>query len=131
MALANLTGRGRKPKISARAGRKLIRDVNNNPRLTSKDFLHNLSESGTDVLRSALQRVLHKHNLHAYRPRKTPLLKARPLKARLMYSRDHLKKDDSFWAQKRPKLSSLGVEVQPMCGGSQMRLMPPRIPWSL
>ena len=94
----NLSGRGRKRKVSAKLARKICREVNNNPRTTTKAVVENLDQVGMKVSRSTIERVLHRGGLHARRPRKTPLLRKRHLKARLAFARGHMKEDPSFWS---------------------------------
>lgn len=93
----NLKGRGRKPKMTSRLSRKVVRQVSNNPRITTKAILKNLSDSGTTISRQTLQRTLHNEGLRGCRPRKTPLLQPRHVKARLAFAKAHIDKDASFW----------------------------------
>lgn len=93
----NIKGRGRKSKVSDKLARKLVREASNNPRITTKAILTNLKESGTNISRQTLQRVFHKAGLHGHRPRKTPLLQSRHIKARLAFAKAHLDKDVTFW----------------------------------
>ena len=94
----NLSGRGRKRKVSAKLARKICREVNNNPRTTTKAVIENLDQVGMKVSRSTIEQVLHRGGLHARRPRNTPLLRKRHLKARLAFARGHMKEDPSFWS---------------------------------
>ena len=94
----NLSGRGRKRKVSAKLARKICREVNNNPRTTTKAVVENLDQVGMMVSRSTIERVLHRGGLHARRPQKTPLLRKRHLKAQLAFARDHMKQDPRFWS---------------------------------
>ena len=94
----NLSGRGRKRKVSAKLARKICREVNNNPRTTTKAVVENLDQVGMKVSRSTIERVLHRGGLHARRPRKTPLLRKKHLKARLAFARGHMKQDPRFWS---------------------------------
>jgi len=96
--VTNLRGRGRKSLVSPRFARKIIREVSNNPRLTTKEILNDISQSGTKISRQTLQRTLNKAGLHGRRPRKTPLLKPKHVKARLAFARAHIDKDSSFWS---------------------------------
>ncbi len=93
----NISGRGRKRKVSSKLARKICREVNNNPRTTTKALVKELDQVGLTVSRSTVQRVLHRGGLHGHRPRKTPLLRKRHLKARLAFARTYLKHDPSFW----------------------------------
>ncbi len=70
--VANRKGRGRKPKISPKLEHKLLRDVQQNLRVTMKDILGNLKEAGSVVSWSTVQRCLHRNNLRGHSPRKIP-----------------------------------------------------------
>jgi transposase len=95
----NLVGRGRKPKVSPKLARKIVREASNNPRTTTKVIRNNLRESGIDVSRQTVQRALNKAGLHGRRPRKTPLLQPRHLKARLDFAKTYLDKAPNFWTK--------------------------------
>ena len=95
--LVNKTGRGRKRKISKKLERKLVRNVNKNPRVTAATLVSDAAKSGITVSKKTVTRALHRNGLHAHRPRKTPLLKKRHLKARLEYANRNLGKDYSYW----------------------------------
>ena len=47
----NLKGRGCKPKVTQRLARKVVREASNNPQITTKAILKNLSGSGTNISR--------------------------------------------------------------------------------
>ena len=83
--------------MSSKLARKICREVNNNPRTTTKALIKELNQVGPTVSRSTVERVLHRGGLHGHRPRKTPLLRKRHLKARLAFARTYLKHDPSFW----------------------------------
>ena len=79
---------------------KICREVNNNPRTTTKALIETLDQAGTKVSRSTIamiERVLHRWGLHGRRPRKTPLLRKKHLEARLAFARGNSKQDPSFW----------------------------------
>jgi transposase len=95
--IANLPGRGRKTKISAKLRRKMVRDVKANPFKTTKAILKDLADSGVNVSRQTVQRTLHNSGLRGCRPRKTSLLKSRHIKARLNFAKAHLDNPVSFW----------------------------------
>lgn len=94
----NLSGRGRKRKVSPKLARRICREVNTNPRTTTKALIQTLEQTGTKVSRSTIERVLHRGGLHGRKPRKTPLLRKKHLVARLAFCRGHLKQDPSFWS---------------------------------
>jgi transposase len=97
-----LVGRGCKPKVSPKQfllARKIVREASNNPRTTTKVIRNNLRESGIDVSRQTLQRTLNKVGLHGRRPRKTPFLQPRHIKARLDFAKAYLENSPSFWSK--------------------------------
>ena len=79
-SVRNKPGRGRKRKISR-----------------TKMIVADLASSGVDVSRNTVVRALHRCGLQGHRPRRTPLLKERHIKARLRFAREHLKGKDEFW----------------------------------
>ena len=95
----NLHGRGRKRLLSARAERKIVRRVNQNPRMTAAEIVNEQSSSGVNVSRHTVGRVLKRAGLKACRPRKTPLLKPVHLKTRLEFAKSYIDKDAAFWKQ--------------------------------
>lgn len=93
----NLEGRGRKRILSPRDERKIVRQLNQNPRITAGEIVDEQSTSGVNVSRHTVGRVLKRAGLKACRPRKTPLLKPMHLKARLAFANRHIDKDVAFW----------------------------------
>ena len=67
------------------------------PRTSAKMSVADLASSGVDVSRNTVVRALHRGGLQGHRPRRTPLLKERHIKARLKFAREHLKGKDEFW----------------------------------
>ena len=73
-------------------------DVSKNPWTSAKMIVADLASSRVDVSRSTVVRALHHGGLQVNRPRRTPLLKERHIKARLRFAREHLKGKDEFWS---------------------------------
>ena len=90
---------GRKKVLSPRTSRRIVRKVNNNPRLTAKDIQSELAASGTGVPISTIGRVLHGEGLNGRRPRKKPLLGKRHKDNRLKFAKQHLNDGYEFWSQ--------------------------------
>ena len=65
---------GRRRVLSPRDERILVRKVQINPRITAKDLVKMLEETGTKVSISTVKRVLYQHNLKGRSARKKPLL---------------------------------------------------------
>lgn len=95
--VATKCGRGRKKKLTAAAARFVRRQVDKNPRLTSKELKEDLAKEGTDVSLDTVRRTLHAEGLKARTPRRTPLLKPHHKKRRLQFARTNLKKPQKFW----------------------------------
>jgi transposase len=80
---------GRKPKLSRRAERALLRHVNNNPQDTFI-ALASPSKSGQKLHRTTVRRYLRKNELYAFKPRRKPFLKPAHKQARLKWAKEHL-----------------------------------------
>ena len=72
--VANLPRCGRKRKIDERFQRKIVRMVDKEPRLTSKQVHAVLQSEGTTVSTRTIRRRLNEKGLYGRIPRKTPLL---------------------------------------------------------
>lgn len=86
---------GRPPRrVSPGLRKRIIRDVRNNPRKSSREVKVELPDVGMEVSRRASQeevgRTLHEAGSKACGPRKAPLLKPRPLAARFKFAWDSL-----------------------------------------
>lgn len=88
---------GRPSKMSAKAVRKVVREVKNNPRMSAKDLQRSLENSGVKVHVSTVKRTLNKHDLYGRKARRKPLLTPRHKKARLAYAKEHIDKNAAFW----------------------------------
>lgn len=96
-SVATEHGRGRKKKLSVKSRRFLRREVEKNPRLTSKELQQDLVRAGTDVSVWTVRRALRTEGFHARTPRRTPLLRDRHKKSRLQYAQNNLDKPQKFW----------------------------------
>lgn len=95
--VANLPRCGRKRKIDERFQRKILRMVDKEPRLTSKQVQAALQSEGTTVSTRTICRCLKEKGLYGRIPRKTPLLTQRHKKARLEFAKTYLRKPKTFW----------------------------------
>ena len=75
---------------------KRCRDVNNNPRLLSKNVAEQLNVMGTSVSERTTQRCLNRHDFHDRRPRRTSLHKPCYVAAHLNFAKSHLDKEKAF-----------------------------------
>ena len=73
---------GRKPKLSRRGERALIRYVNQNPKDTLRS-LSSPSKSGQQLHINTVRKYLAKNELHCFKPRRKPFLSARHMQDRL------------------------------------------------
>ncbi|XP_071482659.1 uncharacterized protein [Diadema antillarum] len=95
----NISGRGKKHKMSSKLVRKLCQEVNNNPWTRTKALLETLDQAGAKVSRSTIKRVLHRGGLYGCSPSKTLSPWKKHLEARLVtFARGHLKQDPSLWS---------------------------------
>ena len=88
---------GRRRVLSPRDERTLVQKVQINPRITAKDLVNTLEETGTKVSISTVKRVLYRPNLKGCSARKKPLLQTRHKKARLRFATAHGDKHHTFW----------------------------------
>ncbi len=95
--VANLPGRGRKSKINEKLQRSIVRMVDKEPRLTTKQIQADLQTQGTTVSARTIHRHLNEKGRYGRRPRRTPLLTQRHKKARLEFAKTYVTKPQSFW----------------------------------
>ncbi|CAJ0936480.1 unnamed protein product [Ranitomeya imitator] len=77
--------------------RKIVRMLDKEPQLTSKQVQAALQSKGTTVSTRTIRRRLNDKGLYGRRPRKTPLLTPRPKKAKLEFAKTYLKKPKMVW----------------------------------
>jgi transposase len=87
---------GRKPKLSRRAERALIRHVNQNPKDTLQ-ALSSPSKSGHQLHINTVRKYLAKNELHCFKPRRKPFLSAKHMQDRLKWAKEHLNWTLSDW----------------------------------
>src|SRR4029434_7212256 len=90
--VANLPGRGCKRKIDDKLKRRIIQMVTKVPRTTSNEIRGELQGQGTSVSDRTISRCLSQS-----RPRRTPLLKANHIKAKLEFAKMHIDNPQGFW----------------------------------
>ena len=96
-SVANRKRGGRPSKFSNRMKRKLIKQVMDNPRLTSKELQKSMASDGVVVDSSTIRKKLAENDLHGRKPRRKPLLSKKNVFARLEYAKEHLNKNQVFW----------------------------------
>lgn len=94
---AKLQRCGRPRKISAKTARKIVRDVQMDPKQTAADIRKSLETMGVNVHETTVRRVLHQSGLYGRRARRKPLLRAKHKSDRLKYAKDHVNKPMEFW----------------------------------
>ncbi|CAJ0966359.1 unnamed protein product [Ranitomeya imitator] len=107
--VASLPRCGRKRKIDKRFQRKIVRMLDKEPQLTSKQVQAALQSEGTTVSTRTIRWRLNEKGLYGRRPRKTLLLTPRHKKARLEFAKTYLKKPKMFW--KNVLWSSFSLKV--------------------
>ena len=85
-------------KVTPVLARRIVREVQKNPRITTKAILVNLGSASANISKQTVQQTLHTAGFHGRRPRRTPLLQIRHTKAHLAFSKAHLDKEDDFWS---------------------------------
>src|SRR4029434_3397490 len=90
--LAILPGSGCKRKIDDKLKRRIIRMVTKEPRTTSNEIRGEFQGQGTSVSDRTISRCLSQS-----RPRRTQLLKANHIKAKLEFTKMHIDKPQGFW----------------------------------
>ena len=85
--MKTLTRPGRKPKVSARHARKLVRAAT----------MYHHGDKGTRILRQTLRRTLNRAGLNGCRPQKTPPLKPNRTRSRVDIAKGHLDEEEGFW----------------------------------
>src|SRR4029434_1558276 len=90
--VAILLGRGCKRKIDDKLKKRIIQMVTKVPRTTSKEIRGELQGQGTSVLDRTISRCLRQS-----RPRRTPILKANHIKAKMEFAKMHIDKPQGFW----------------------------------
>ena len=95
--IETLPGRGQKSKLSSVSTRRMIRIVNKNPRVTTKELQNDLKSAGVSVSVTTIRRKLHTEGFHARTSRRTPLLTVKHKKRRLQYANNYIEKPKKFW----------------------------------
>src|SRR4029434_731679 len=91
--VGNLPGCGRKRKIDDKLKRRTIRMVTQDTRTTSNEIRGDLQGQGTSVSDRTIRRCLSQS-----RTRRTPLLKANHIKAKLDFAKMHIDQPQGVWA---------------------------------
>ena len=88
---------GRPSKFSPRADHKMLKEVSNNPKMSSRDLQVALATVDVKEHTSTIRKRLHKFDFHWRCARRKPLLSKKNIRARLKFARAHLDKDQDFW----------------------------------
>ncbi len=95
--VANLPGRGRESKTYEKLQWRIVRMVDKDPWLTSKQIQADLQTQGTTVSARTIRLHLNEKGRYGRRTRRTPLLTQRHKKARLEFDKTCETKPQSFW----------------------------------
>lgn len=89
---------GRPRKLSKRDNRQILREVNENPRITAVELAKMVHDtSGTVVNPQTVRNTLHEMNFYNRIPRKKPFISKINMEKRLTFSKLHLNDDLSYW----------------------------------
>lgn len=89
---------GRKPKLTQREVRHVVKKVVISPSLSAPKLATEVEEMfGKKVSHNTIRRVLHKQNLKSRPAVRKPLISKRNATKRLQFARDHISKGQSFW----------------------------------
>ena len=92
-ALLLLSLSGRPAKMTARAQRRMLSEVNKNPSVSAKDIQKSLQHANISVDKSTTRKTLNKNGVHGRSPRKKPLLSKKKLK----FTKEHLDVPQRYW----------------------------------
>jgi len=94
----NLSGRGRKPTFDERATRKIIRKVNENPRITSSKLAAEInSETGSTPHPSTVRKLIRNNGMKSHYAVKKPFINKKNQMKRLAFAKKHINEPESFW----------------------------------
>ena len=97
---ATRSGRcGRRPLLTARDERALIRASKTCPTSTARQLREKVGGRLSAISLSLVKKVLNKSGLRGYRPRKSPLLTTVRMRNRLAWCRQHEHWNKEMWAQ--------------------------------
>lgn len=97
-SVANLKGRGRKPILSTREVRQIVRKVKENPFVSAPKLSEMAgSEFGKKIGPKSIQRILNNNEFHGRRPQKKPYISKKNQIKRLAYARKYVSKPLTFW----------------------------------
>lgn len=86
--------RGRKPAMSPKLIRRVVRHSKSNPFIPATQIKNNLNVQAS---LETVRRHLREHNLVAYNPRKVPLLTRKHVAKRMKFAREHLDWPEEKW----------------------------------
>src|SRR4029434_8390250 len=84
-------------KISPRAVSVIIQKVQNNPRTTQGELVHDLKAAETTVTKKTIGNTLRRNGLKYCSTRKVPLLKEAHAQGRLKFANEHLNDSKEDW----------------------------------
>uniref|UniRef100_A0A9J8B3Q1 Transposase n=1 Tax=Cyprinus carpio carpio TaxID=630221 RepID=A0A9J8B3Q1_CYPCA len=93
----NMPRSGRPSKFTPRADRKMLKEVTQNPKISSQDLQQALATVDVKMHASTVRKRLQKYNFHGRCARRKPLLSKKNIKARLKFARENVDKDQDFW----------------------------------
>ena len=88
--VATLPKSVRSAKMTARAQRRMVNEVKNNPRVSAKDLQKSLDHANISVDESTIRKTPMKNGVHGRTPWKKPLLSKKNIAARLKFVKEQL-----------------------------------------
>lgn len=100
---------GRKPKLSPRTRRDIIREVQRDPTISVREIMQNNPEVANISSRVTVNRVLLEADYHSRRPVRKFLLTPSMRKRRLDWAKDMSTKSEEYWNKVRHCYSQLYI----------------------
>nr|ACM08660.1 Transposable element Tcb1 transposase [Salmo salar] len=83
--------------MTARAQRRMLNEVKQNPRVSAEDLKISLEHANISVDKSTTRKTLNKNGVHGRTPRKKPLLSKKNIAERLKFAKEHLDVPPRYW----------------------------------
>lgn len=96
--IADKPGRGRKPALTVRETKDIVREATKNPFTTSSKLKEIVQERyGKDVSSRTVRKYLNKEGIHGRTARKKPLISKVNQRKRLNFARKHINEPPEYW----------------------------------
>ncbi|XP_021695384.1 uncharacterized protein LOC110675240 [Aedes aegypti] len=96
-SLETAPGRGRKPKLTDRHNRIILREINENPKVSAPKLADSLSRyANVKVSPQTVRNVIHATGYRGCVARKKPFISAKNIKKRLEYAQKYVVEPEEF-----------------------------------